>query len=136
MGQSKTPYTLSQSTKTVNHGSKPMCNTLDPLGKKIPEAGIGYKIFGPRLVSCFEELPYKTDPQKGVTWENNGSNSIGFCFFLERKEAERLLADLRERDGRYTFPIYSKHSVEKIIYRQGIQKQLEHDIIWGKTYTM
>lgn len=111
-----------------------MCNRilrLDTEGRKvqpIPEKGVGWKIFGigessigPR--SLMYRDYYEISPDGWINWDE--SSSEGFCFFLNKEEAERC--------GKLWCSRMWNCVVRKIEYEKGIQERDEDKFISGET---
>ena len=113
-----------------------MCNCLHSCSEPINEKGVGYKLFdgsyllGNVLTPLFGlRAPYCSRQDGSVHWLKNKSGN-GFCFFLTKKEAERLLRELQKGNN----PIYKDTIVVKIKYSGGLGKHMENNIISGESF--
>ena len=111
-----------------------MCNRilrLDTEGRKvqpIPEKGVGWKIFSiwkspSDLSSLVKRDDYEMISDGWINWD--GSSSEGFCFFLNKEEAERCRKLWCSRMWNCV--------VRKIEYEKGIQERDEDKFISGET---
>ena len=108
-----------------------MCNFLHDKYSKIKPAGIGYKIFGPNQSPCFIDDSYQFEDKSGnnrwISWKKDYIGD-GFCFFVSKREAFRLLKEL-------SYYGFSDHYVYTIEYSQGLGKHIENNITVKKVYT-
>ena len=82
-----------------------MCNRLHEDSEPIPEKGTGWKLFGPdRLSWCLARKYLGRDKKGWVTWSKSRFDEGGFCFFLDKVEAVRVLCACRTDDNNL-FPI-------------------------------
>jgi hypothetical protein len=100
-----------------------MCNFYDHSnnGKKIEKEGKGWKIFvvgdiNGRLRRANTSHLYKQDG-KWIIWKDRCGQGDGFCFFLDKKEAERVL-ELCIKNWRTYIP--GKFVLKEIEYQDGI----------------
>lgn len=103
-----------------------MCNTLHGDFTKIKPNGFGYKIFDEGDSPCFGvfKKPYSME-NSWIKWDM-GNIKDGFCFFTSKKEAIRLLKDLREAN-KYKRG-YNTHYIKRIKYKQGLGLHNENNI--------
>jgi hypothetical protein len=107
-----------------------MCNSVHLDTKPIKKTGVGYKLFATKLVGqryrpIFTDRLYKKKYYKGKKWVIwNEASEEGFCFFLTKKEAQKLLNNLRkDEDGSY-----ENIKIKKIQYEGGLGKHWEDGI--------
>lgn len=117
-----------------------MCNLLHSDSKPIPENGFGYKIFtkGPKdsLVPVFGRSSY-VKAKDWINWRpslywNDQRTHIetGFCFFMTKKEAEKMLKACQGADR----GSYNDCCILKIQYRKGLGCHKEGGVITGKFF--
>lgn len=109
-----------------------MCNFLRPLFSnrrvyKIPESGIGYKLFRRSLNSQIEYSPYKSvrvEYGDTLCWEESREGD-GFTFFDNLKLAMKLL---KKEEKNVEYWENCKFVIREINYNKGIGKRIEDNI--------
>lgn len=116
-----------------------MCNCVHESGTRpIKKEGFGYKIFGPKRTTCFcSSHPYTLTEQR-VIWADDQKPLYhqktiekGFCFFLQKRTAQRCLKAIRIEDTQngvcdsWADALF----VEKIRYFKGLVRQSESAIV-------
>lgn len=120
-----------------------MCNFIHDAHQPIAKKGFGWKLFSPGGTSCFAGLSYQYDDE----WKCNERNwfrwdkSIkgdGFCFFLYKKEALRVLKAWQKSFDHDCLVVSDPNDVElrRIEYRDGLCQQQEFGMIDGITVAM
>lgn len=105
-----------------------MCNSLEKPFKKIPESGIGYKLFNISHHKKEYVLGYindfKFEKNKWYNWSKRISYEDGFCFFIDIEDARIYKNSYDNQTGIY-----------KIKYSGGLgKKHLENDICLCKKF--
>lgn len=112
-----------------------MCNLLHYDSKPIPAEGIGYKVFYDFYRQCFSREDYSIDKDD---WIRYCGGQDGFCFFLTKKEAMRMLSSWRRnyRNGHHGILNSNNRSIRKIAYRGGLGKAIENNLITNRYFTI
>lgn len=100
-----------------------MCNSIHLISKPIKKEGKGWKIFSQDDQPCFGYGEYSRKKDGPVVWKKDSAGD-GFCFLLRKREAERLLRDIRKKDEDY----YQHHHIHQIQYAGGLVRQTEDNI--------
>jgi hypothetical protein len=100
--------------------------------KLIPKTGFGYKIFERReskLTPMCDSFSFGK-LGKWVKWDSDrfGGKGIGFCFFLTKEEADRLLLAWNKDTG------IRKCIIMQIEYNNGLGTHSEHNIMCGRSF--
>ena len=115
-----------------------MCNKLHSYSRPIRKKGKGWKIFevvgnslrqmSPRDAFNRNRTIPPYDKNIWINWSTElqpyESDDFGFCFFLDKNEAERCLKEWRKDD-------HNTYILLPIEYKKGLGKHLELHIIWG-----
>jgi hypothetical protein len=110
-----------------------MCNLLHDNSKSIKESGIGYKVcsvFKGKSPSSIMHDCIKFRRGKRHDWDT-AYEGDGFCFFLNKKEAERLS---KMWDDESNSNDKRKTAVFEIKYWGGLGTHLERNIIEGDPF--
>lgn len=112
-----------------------MCNRLHYGHAKIPKVGKGWKIFQKGINKKNVLFPmskpgdYTKDPKGWTTW-NSRFDGDGFCFFLTREAARKVLSQWKG----YFHGSSNQCVVRRIEYEGGLGKFLEDQIIGPKPH--
>lgn len=110
-----------------------MCNQIHLISKPIKKEGKGWKIFSRDGDSCFGFDTYVKEEDGTVVWEEELMiGGKGFCFFLQRREAEKLLRELKRSTitaiTEFEKNYYRYHHIRQIRYAEGLVRQTEDNI--------
>jgi len=107
-----------------------MCNSIHEEHEKIPEKGVGWKIFDKRSIGLKPvwgfATKYQFDKDKSgwITWNVPFSSyGDGFCFFVSYKEAVR---------AKKAAAFSENAMIKKIEYEGGLCKQKENRFLDGE----
>jgi hypothetical protein len=104
-----------------------MCNSLHSDSKPIKENGYGYKVFTVKDNKFYQMRSnsqlYFPALDGWIKWEKDDFSGDGFCFFLQKREAGRLLK-------RWSSAFYDdSFVVKRIQYRKGMGIHIEDNIV-------
>ena len=112
-----------------------MCNNIHAAHWKIPEEGVGWKLFSfnKEITSLVMSNRYEKDEKGFITWKTKSggypTKGHGFCFFLDKREAIEALKDWVAIKTVSDF----KSIIRKIKYKKGLCLQKE-DMFTNHTY--
>ena len=114
-----------------------MCNMIHPDARSIKKKGVGWKIFkldlNKELLPLVNQAWYKKNKTGWICWIDIGSvaDVEGFCFFLQKREAERILKIWSRMFKHSMFkPTFKLCPIE---YQDGLVRQNESAFLSGKT---
>ena len=106
-----------------------MCNQIHKEHETIKKTGFGWKLFtvrGGKFYPLCKQGYFTAPTKEWVIWKKDNVNTCpedaGFCFFLNKKTAERAKN------------AWGWGSLRKIVYREGICKQNERRFISGHSF--